>query len=132
MNENPVWYLIEVYPVEGTSKTFGPICVEEQRSSRSSLEFKLMPNYPNPFNPSTTIPFCVPDDLSGSAFQIRLLNLQGEEVRLLKNEKYNAGEHSLVWDGRNEFGETVSSGIYIAQLQTQNYPVQTIRLTKVK
>ena len=70
-------------------------------------------SYPNPFNPSTTIEFILPE----SGFTtLSIYNISGQKVRKLSAGYTSAGTHSLTWDGRNDSGKTVSSGIYITQL----------------
>ncbi|MDD4308981.1 MAG: T9SS type A sorting domain-containing protein [Candidatus Cloacimonetes bacterium] len=66
-------------------------------------------NYPNPFNPSTTIDFSLP--LAGVA-TLEIYNLKGQKVRQLLNSNLPSGSHKAVWDGINDFGQPVSSGIY--------------------
>jgi hypothetical protein len=80
-------------------------------------EFRLSQNYPNPFNPSTQIRFDIPERMTdGVQVQLRVYNLLGELVRVAMDERKLPGAHTLEWDGRNDRGETVSSGIYIYQL----------------
>ena len=66
-------------------------------------------NYPNPFNPSTTIAFSLP--VAGIA-TLEIYNLKGQKVRQLLNSTLPSGSHKAVWDGINDLGQPVSSGIY--------------------
>jgi ligand-binding sensor domain-containing protein len=77
----------------------------------------LMTNFPNPFNPSTTITYTL--DKPGN-IDLKIYSVTGQKVRALKSGALATGIHSIVWDGRNEEGIAVSSGIYIALLQTGN------------
>ncbi|MDH4038586.1 MAG: T9SS type A sorting domain-containing protein [Candidatus Krumholzibacteria bacterium] len=77
------------------------------------LKLELGPNVPNPFNPSTTIPFTIP---SAGRVTITIYNVSGARVRTLVNAEYQPGTHSAVWDGRNDAGATVGSGVYLARL----------------
>lgn len=72
-------------------------------------------NYPNPFNPSTTIAFDLP---SASKVRVEVLNLLGQHVRTLLDRTIAAGPSSVVWDGTDESGRTVSSGTYFYRLST--------------
>ena len=74
---------------------------------------ELYQNYPNPFNPSTEITFNLTqsDDVS-----VLIYNVLGQSVKLLLNDHLNAGTHSVSWDGRDESGNQVSSGIYFYKL----------------
>ncbi len=80
--------------------------------------FVLKQNFPNPFNPTTKINFDLP---ISSNVKLEIFNLLGQKVRTLVDEKVNAGFISVVWDGRNDFGKQVSSGIYIYKIQADNF-----------
>nr|WP_321268662.1 T9SS type A sorting domain-containing protein [uncultured Sulfurimonas sp.] len=71
-------------------------------------------NYPNPFNPSTTINFSINEAGLTSVF---IYNIMGQKVKTLVSEYMNPGVHNIVWDGRDESGNTVSSGVYICRLK---------------
>jgi len=79
-------------------------------------EFDLMPNYPNPFNPETTISYALKE-----AGKVRLViyNILGQEVRTLVDDVRQAGRHSIRWDGKDNHGKKVSGGVYIYKLQTK-------------
>lgn len=74
---------------------------------------RLSANWPNPFNPSTTIRFYLP--AAGHA-TLRVFNAKGALVRTLRSEHLAAGSHSVVWDGRSDRGAAVSSGLYFYRL----------------
>ena len=78
----------------------------------------LHPNFPNPFNPSTTISFDMPK--SGHA-RLSVYNVKGQLVRALLNEQRGFGSHSVVWDGTDANGNTVPSGLYFYRLNTDNH-----------
>ncbi len=80
--------------------------------------FSLSTNYPNPFNPSTTIPFAVPDRLNVT---IKVYNLLGQYVTTLTDSVRPAGSYSVVWDGKNDAGMMVTSGIYFYRLEAGIY-----------
>ena len=71
-------------------------------------------NYPNPFNPQTNISFTLPNDANVS---IVIFNVKGQRVRTLKNEDMKSGQHSVVWNGTNDSGQSVGSGVYFYKLQ---------------
>jgi len=77
--------------------------------------FKLSQNYPNPFNPETTIKYQLPE---GGRVELSIYNILGQKVRTLINKDINAGYHSIKWNGRNDRGITVASGIYIYMIRT--------------
>jgi hypothetical protein len=73
----------------------------------------LSRNYPNPFNPGTTIQYRLPEE---GAVTLTLYNLRGQAVRTLVRENQNPGDHSILWNGANEAGERVPSGVYVYRL----------------
>jgi parallel beta-helix repeat protein len=84
--------------------------VDEEVDRTLPAEFVLYQNYPNPFNPVTTIKF----DLPGTAFvSLKVFNIAGQKIRTLINRKIQAGHQSVVWDGKNESGNQMPSGMYI-------------------
>ncbi len=84
---------------------------------------------PNPFNPSTTIKFSVPET---GLTDLSVYNSRGERVRNLVSGSLEAGDHELIWDGRDQAGASVSSGVYYAWLRfdTQRPTVQKMTLVK--
>jgi hypothetical protein len=78
---------------------------------------RLLGNYPNPFNPTTSINYALSED---GFVSLKIYNTLGEEVASLINEYQVAGVKSVVWNGRNDAGASVASGIYIYRLTTGN------------
>jgi hypothetical protein len=81
-------------------------------------EFALEQNYPNPFNPMTTIRYSLSTQ---SNVDIRIYNVLGQEVRTLINTPMSAGEKSIVWNGKDQLGRNVNSGIYLCRLKIDNH-----------
>jgi hypothetical protein len=81
-------------------------------------QFALRPNYPNPFNPSTTIRF---DLASPGAVTLKVYDVKGALVRSLVDENREAGSYSLAWDGRNDQGNPASSGVYFYKLNAGGF-----------
>ncbi len=88
---------------------------DDELTSESPTETTLLGNYPNPFNPSTTIRYTLSVD---SPVSIRVYNMLGQEVATLVDGFQKAGEQSVTWHGTNNFGQTVASGLYVYRLQT--------------
>jgi len=80
--------------------------------------YSLSKNFPNPFNPTTTIEYQIP--ASGSVDMI-IYNMTGQKVRTLVNEAKSAGFYKVVWDGKNDMGESVASGLYFYKLVSGNF-----------
>jgi hypothetical protein len=81
-------------------------------------EFSLGQNYPNPFNQSTTIDFQVP---KSARITIKIYDTLGKEVRTLVGNFYNAGNHNTTWDGLDNFGHKVSSGVYFYYMESIDF-----------
>ncbi|MFA6112229.1 MAG: FG-GAP-like repeat-containing protein, partial [Candidatus Latescibacterota bacterium] len=77
--------------------------------------FHLGPNYPNPFNPQTWIPLEIP--ASTESARLRVYNLMGQPIRTLVSGRLTPGYHAVPWDGRDERGQPVSSGVYLYRLE---------------
>lgn len=75
--------------------------------------FSVLQNYPNPFNPETTIRYDLP---VASRVVVKIYSILGKEVNTLVNAEQTAGFKSVVWDGRNEAGNHMSSGVYIYRI----------------
>ena len=80
-------------------------------------KFAMMNNYPNPFNLRTNISFAVPVD---SKVSLKLYNIAGQLVKAFEGQ-YEAGNHTIAWDGTNAKGKTVASGIYFYKLVAGDY-----------
>ncbi len=80
--------------------------------------YSLEQNYPNPFNPITTIGFGLPED---SQVQILVYDISGRLVRTLVNDAMTAGYRRIVWDGRNDYKELVSAGVYIVLMKADGF-----------
>lgn len=97
-----------------------PTSVKTGKTSPSS--FILQQNYPNPFNPETTIMYDLPVD---GHIELAIFNLSGSRIKTLVSEDQTTGSHSKVWDGRDDAGNHVASGIYLYRIRADN-------LTEVK
>jgi M6 family metalloprotease-like protein len=79
--------------------------------------YRLAQNYPNPFNPETVIGYSVP---KRSAVELAVFNLLGQKVRTLVNRTQPAGDYTKSWDGTDDLGREVASGVYLYRLTTDN------------
>jgi hypothetical protein len=92
-------------------------------------EFSLSQNYPNPFNPTTTINFSLPER---SRVELKIYDLLGREVAaLIEGDEIQAGVHRVQWNGRNRFGEAVSTGVYFYRIVAGGF-VQTKKMLLIK
>lgn len=91
--------------------------------------YSLKQNYPNPFNPSTTLSFSIP---KSEKVTISIYDLNGRHVKtLIDNQYYSSGKHQVQWNGRDAFGQKVSSGMYYYRLKAGNF-VKTKSMLMVK
>ncbi len=88
----------------------------------------LHQNYPNPFNPATTIRF---DIVAASQISLRVYDLLGREIRTLANGEYPKGTYAVQWDGKDNQGRQVTTGVYLIQL-THNGGTLTRKMAMVK
>ena len=104
-------------PLRDLFPIFNPVSIKSVYTLLST-DFLLFQNYPNPFNPVTTIEY---DLTKRVKVELILYDLLGQEVRTLVSEKQNSGRKSVVWDGKDNNGRIVSSGVYIYILKTEDY-----------
>ncbi len=82
-------------------------------------DYELCQNFPNPFNPSTTIRYGLPE---ATKVTLKIYNILGEEVvTLVKDEPKKAGYHAVIWDGRNQSGRLVTNGIYFVLMRSNKF-----------
>jgi hypothetical protein len=93
---------------------------EEERGKMGEgrvVSYELEQNYPNPFNPSTTIKFALPE---AGEVKLVIYNSNGQLVRTLYSGEMSAGRFEVEWDGKNESGERVASGVYLYELKARD------------
>lgn len=104
----------------GHFQNSSPVGINENEQPKIPQDFSLS-NFPNPFNNSTTIEYTLK---KFSQVSIEIYNSRGQQIKqLLNNKPLNAGVHTLVWHGRAKDGATVSSGVYVALLKTNDQTV---------
>lgn len=92
------------------------------------VSFELGQNYPNPFNPNATIEDALPKAVK---VQLRVFNILGQVVKTLVDEEKPVGCHQVVWDGKDEAGRPVSTGVYLYQIKAGDF-VETKKMQLVK
>ena len=81
-------------------------------------KFALHQNFPNPFNPSTEIRFDLPEE--GKVY-LAIYNLMGQKIRTLFSDNMTPGYHAILWDGTNDMGSHVSTGMYFYSIQSSEF-----------
>ncbi|NIR51272.1 T9SS type A sorting domain-containing protein [candidate division KSB1 bacterium] len=84
-------------------------------------EYALNQNYPNPFNPSTVINYAIPVFHNNQNVTLEIFNTLGQRVRTLVDDVQTAGRYTVEWDGTNEFGNPVTTGLYIYRLRAGTF-----------
>ncbi|MBC8182933.1 S8 family serine peptidase [candidate division KSB1 bacterium] len=98
------------------------------KSSSELAKTLVCKSYPNPFNPSTTIQFDLPEN---KAVTLQIFDILGRLVHTLVDEEMVAGSYSVQWNGKNSAGHDVSAGVYFASIRTRN-EINTIKLLLVR
>ena len=91
-------------------------------------KYRLHQNFPNPFNPETIIPYDLPENIF---VNITIYDLLGRQVKILVNQIQNTGFNSIQWNATNDYGEPVSAGIYLYQIQAGEY-ISTKKMVLLK
>ena len=131
--QNAIYYTAFSYDAfgnysSGIKLTVGGATAVENTENAQPDAFRLSGNYPNPFNPSTTVSY----QLSGiSDVELAIYNLSGRRVRTLLRGRQKAGAHTVAWDGRDARGRAVASGVYLYRLQAGGQ-VQVRRMVLVR
>jgi len=80
--------------------------------------FALRQNYPNPFNPGTLISYQIP---LSSKVTLVIYNIQGQVIRTLVNEEVSRGFHNVIWNGKDDFGKDVATGVYVYRMSAHKF-----------
>ncbi len=89
----------------------------------------LKQNYPNPFNPETNIFYSIIDN---GSVELSIYNIKGQLVKQLVNSSMNAGEHNVIWNGKDSTGRKVSSGLYFYKLKLNGKTIDTKKMMLLK
>ena len=115
------WYKLQIVNLDGVQHVSHPISISSAtlvESNSIPKKFALYQNYPNPFNPQTTIRFDLP---RATEVTLVIYDMQGRLVRTLLNGQLSVGAHELIWDGTDDFGISVSSGLYFYSIQAGKF-----------
>ena len=136
--ENPIlnWYNDSGEPVEVSMiSSNGPFELTIDASSLAVADegmlptnFSLHANFPNPFNPTTSIKYDLPENADVS---LMIYDIMGREIRHLVNEIQNAGFKAIMWDGTNNYGHQVGTGMYLYQIRAGSF-LQTRKMILMK
>ena len=111
-------YLLGAIDEEGEERFFGPFEIIFEAQAEIPNTFVLNQNYPNPFNPITEIVYHLPYKCE---VNLRIYNVLGQLVKTLVNEEQETGKYKMQWDGTDEIGKVLSSGIYFYRLEAGDF-----------
>ena len=120
------YYWLEDVDIFGYKTLHGPVYANKNYGLPKIYE--LSQNYPNPFNPETVIKYSLPQ---ADRVEITIYNVMGQLIRTLVDNTQKAGYHTVLWDGRNELGVSVSSGIYFVKMNANSF-VQTRKMMMLR
>jgi hypothetical protein len=128
------WYRLGLAEFSDDMPLFNPIQVTASTGVAHEVgtpvptTYTLFQNYPNPFNPETTIEYQVAEN---APVRLVVYNLLGQQVRTLVDEAMPAGRYKSVWNGRDEWGGEVASGVYFCRLEASSY-TNTTKMTLLR
>ena len=97
-----------------------PVFVEDEQETQLIPQLSLEQNHPNPFNPATTIRYAV-SSADSKHTMLEIFNILGQKVRTLVDEPRRVGSYEVAWDGKDDEGEEVASGIYLYRLRVGEF-----------
>jgi hypothetical protein len=119
LRENSLYNFVPSTKITAMSVVVGkPELVQEKLKGLLPTRFELLANYPNPFNPSTTIPIAIPIQ---SEVTLDVYNVLGQHVRRLREGPLEPGRYYFEWDGSNDAGVKVASGVYFARMRARGH-----------
>ena len=130
-NRKDIWYVGfgHLYLYRFVQSAFHENILASYNDTESLLKtFMLYPNYPNPFNPTTTIRYNL---LQSSLVNITIYDMMGRKIKTLINQSQDVGQRSIVWKATNDFGHPVSTGIYLYQIHAGDN-IQTKKMIFLK
>ncbi|MFA4924963.1 MAG: DUF3160 domain-containing protein, partial [Ignavibacteriaceae bacterium] len=116
---------VNVYLADSTGNTKGngPMLltsIERNDNPVSEMNYLVAQNYPNPFNPSTIISFTIPEAMANQNVSLKIYSINGELIKTFFEKELPAGNYVTRWDGTNEIGSAVPSGVYLYKVTAGN------------
>jgi hypothetical protein len=131
-NGNGYWYNLEEQDGDGEVSCLGTVHVPFADRESSAPCGMMLGNYPNPFNPATTLFYAIPAEKSGSRIRVEILDFMGRKILTLADGFHHSGDYSVRWDGRDSQGSDAASGVYFCRLVAEDGWTMTRRMLKMK
>lgn len=113
------YFAVTAYDFSGNESIYSEkVALHITKTAGKNRYFTLGSSYPNPFNPNTNIPYFLPERLY---IKLAIYDILGREVKCIEDGEKDAGGYEAFWDGKNEYGIRVASGIYFCRLWVGNY-----------
>jgi len=110
---------VEIRPQGSTPKEAGAVEEEETKKTAGGIgRYRLHPAYPNPFNAQTAIIYELP---SPSHVRLSVYDVLGRRLKVLLDEEQRAGVYEVQWDGRDEMGQPLASGVYVCRMEAGRF-----------
>ena len=122
---NTYYYLLQDVDFNGHVTTHGPVSATVPEMPQ---QYSLDQNFPNPFNPSTSIAYSLKE---GGFVKLTIYNMLGQQVKLLVSSQQSAGGHTVTWDSKDDAGNLVPNGVYIYMLEVNGFE-QTRKMMVMK
>ncbi len=126
------WYRLEEQDGNGDLTGLGSVQVPPLDRRQAGPSDTMLRNYPNPFNPSTTVFYSIPAEISETGIRIEILNFIGRKIRILADGFHRSGNYTALWDGKDGDGKDAASGVYFCRLSAENGWSMTRRMLKMK
>ena len=112
-------YQIPICLTDGSHQSWDFVLTADLKLNRPE-KYELTQNYPNPFNPETHIDYALPH-AQEQLTRLVVYNTLGEQIRTLVDKKQSAGNYKVVWDGKDDTGNTVASGVYFYKITSGSF-----------
>jgi hypothetical protein len=122
LSGNTYYYWLQTIDLDLTHSFHGPVAVtleDDPEVPDPVFTTALNQNFPNPFNPETTIEYSLRED--AEMMELKIYNVLGQLVKTIHAGPQTQGEHTVVWDGRDNSNRNVTSGIYFYRMSTPSY-----------
>lgn len=116
-------------PIATLNKVTDDAASDELSPASDVKTFKLMGNYPNPFNPGTSIEYSLPED---SFVKLTIYNIRGQEIAILVNGNQQQGIQKIQWNGKNSLGQPVPSGTYFYRFEIDGQSKEMGKMILIK